>query len=256
MNDFASKYDSIIQDPLLRNYYGEKDFYNVGYWLLDTLNQQEACENLMEKLLEFIPEKKGTILDVACGLGATTSHLLKYYSPVDIVGINISTKQLERSRVNAPGCNFILMDAAQLEFEDDLFDNIISVEAAFHFDTRERFLQEAWRVLKPGGNLVLSDIIFESTQWVGDWLVPQKNNVKDTEEYKDVYVKSGFQQVELVDKTNQTWGEYCRHVMLWLREKFLAGKLDEPTFHEYMTVFDGLLNSSVRHYLLVSAKKV
>jgi len=251
----VSRYDSMIQDPLIREYYGQKDFFNVGYWLSNTLSQQEACENLMDKLLAFLPEKKGTILDVACGMGATTSHLLKYYSATDIEGINISEKQLERCRVNAPGCNFTLMNAVKLEFEDDLFDNIICVEAAFHFDTRERFLQEAWRVLKPGGHLVLSDIIFETTEWLGDWMVPLKNNVKDMEEYKDVYLQARFKQVELVDTTNQCWGEYCRRRMHWLQQTFLAGKLDEPTFREIMVVFDGLLNSSVRHYLLVSAKK-
>ena len=29
----------------------------------------------MEKLLSFIPKKQGQILDVACGLGATTRYL-------------------------------------------------------------------------------------------------------------------------------------------------------------------------------------
>ncbi|BDI19838.1 hypothetical protein ANSO36C_56400 [Nostoc cf. commune SO-36] len=81
----------------------------------------------MEKLLMFIGEKKGNILDVGCGLGATTSYLLKYYSPAEVFGINISAKQLERSTVNAPGCSLICMDAVQMEFEDDFFDNIICV---------------------------------------------------------------------------------------------------------------------------------
>ena len=156
-NEFLSIFDSLILDPLTRKIYGQKEFFNVGYWRSDTQNQQSACFNLMEKLLEFIPEKKGTILDVGCGLGATTSHLLKYYSSADVMGINISAKQIERSTVNAPSCNFICMDAVRMEFEDDLFDNIICVEAPFYFDTREKFLKEALRVLKPGGNLILCD---------------------------------------------------------------------------------------------------
>lgn len=69
------------------------DFSNWGYWTQSTRNHKEACENLMERLLTFIPRKEGKILDVACGKGATTRHLLKYYRYQDVTGINISEKQ-------------------------------------------------------------------------------------------------------------------------------------------------------------------
>ena len=51
----------------------------------------------MEKLLAFIPSKQGNILDIACGLGATTRHLLGYYPPEHVVGINVSDVQLARA---------------------------------------------------------------------------------------------------------------------------------------------------------------
>lgn len=69
---------------------------------------------------------------------------------IAIVGINISPTQIERSILNAPDCKFLLMDAVNIEFKDNFFDNIICVESAFYFNTREKFLKEAWRVLKPG----------------------------------------------------------------------------------------------------------
>src|SRR5215469_2469678 len=50
------------------------EFANYGYWDETTRNKVEACENLMEKLLAFLPKKEGTILDVACGKGATTRY--------------------------------------------------------------------------------------------------------------------------------------------------------------------------------------
>ena len=57
------------------------EFANYGYWDENTRTEVEACENLIEKLLAFVPEKQGTILDVPCGKGATTRHLLKYWLP-------------------------------------------------------------------------------------------------------------------------------------------------------------------------------
>src|SRR5271166_1338402 len=120
-------YDQRMFSPNVRGHY---DFHNYGYWLPNTRTRRTACENLMEELLSFIPRKEGTILDVACGKGATTRHLLKYYAPEQVTGINISKKQLQRCRVNAPGCKFLMMDATALTFGDNCFDNVICVEAA------------------------------------------------------------------------------------------------------------------------------
>src|SRR5881409_3299312 len=84
-----SNYDKWMADSIQSAYFGHSGYYNYGYSTTETLTQAEACENLVEKLLDFIPEKKGTILDVACGQGASTRHLLNYYSPADVTGINI-----------------------------------------------------------------------------------------------------------------------------------------------------------------------
>jgi len=210
MREFAEHigqfYDRRIQRTLFdRVFYADSGFLNFGYWRPDTVDAREACENLMEELLGFLPEKRGKILDVACGNGATTRYLCKYYEPADVVGINVAKAQLQKCRENAPGCTFLEMDATSMDFPDSSFDNVICVEAAFHFDTREKFLAEAYRVLKDGGRLLLTDILFPN----GFSRQPQANvAVKDADDYEAMCRRAKFIDVDVLDTT-----EECLHGM-------------------------------------------
>ncbi|MEH2084713.1 MAG: class I SAM-dependent methyltransferase [Nostoc sp.] len=256
-SQYISNFDNLILNSVTRKIYGQQEFFNVGYWYSNTQSQEEACLNLLEKLLDFIPQKRGNILDVGSGLGATANYLLKYYLSTDVVGINISSQQIERSRVNAPKCKFICMDATQMEFEDNSFDNIICVEAVFYFDTRAKFIQEAWRVLKPGGHLILSDIIFDNTEHFGDWIVSPENIVKEKniKDYKKIYQQVGFENLEFVEATETCWLKHFRYLKSWMEEEFKVGEVDEQTYQLNVNAIDGLLRSSSIDYLLVSAKK-
>ncbi|MBW2146855.1 MAG: methyltransferase domain-containing protein [Deltaproteobacteria bacterium] len=254
--DVGSSYDKrMLCDPRLAEYYDGSYFFNFGYWTEQTSTQKEACQNLIEKLLAYPPEKGGSILDVACGMGATTKYLLKYYKCSEVIGINISYKQLAISRVNAPGCTFLLMDAAKLGFKDNVFDTVMCVEAAFHFDTREDFLREAYRALKPSGHLVLSDILLR--KWGCKWhpMTPEKNYVRDLKEYRDLYLRTGFQHVEVFDATKQCWKGFYNHLWRWRREKFSAGEIKLPAYIK-MILRNLLANAGLKCYLLVSAKKL
>jgi len=265
---------SLMLQPVVMQYFGESGFFNFGYWLEGTQNQKEACQNLTEKLLGFSDKKEGVILDVACGLGGTTRHLLKYYDPSSVVGIDVSRKQLETSRANAPGCSFILMDAAQLGFQDGQFDKLICIQSAFYFDTRVSFLHEAHRVLNLGGRLLLTDILFsrlvEGRGPImklimrllerGGWFLPRGNHVKTLEAYRDIYLQAGFDEVQVVEATEECWKKSRRHLMRWAWQKSLERKSRIGTFRRLkaliaMALFVTLLSIVIRHYALVSAKK-
>jgi SAM-dependent methyltransferase len=253
MYSFTKRLNNVYEQALDFDFFGLDDrsgFWNFGYWLESTENHRQACENLMERLLAFIPNKKGMILDVACGKGATTRYLLKYYKPENVTGINISAKQLQHCQKNAPGCTFLLMDATHLKFADNSFDTIICVEAAVHFDTREKFLQEAQRVLKPGGRLVLSDALLAA--WAP--MQPVANYLRSPGEYQRLCLRTGFAEALIFDATEECWGGLAEHLMVSMHEKFLTGEIGMRRFYGAMAWLRKA-QASVRSYVLAACTK-
>lgn len=149
-----------------------------GYWkntqdpdLSDT-GCIEALDALSIKMLELVGVKNGdTIADVGCGLGGTTSILNQHHTDLSIHAVNIDARQIAYakekvgSEVNeSNSITFYENDACKMDLPDSHFDVVIAVECIFHFDSKEKFLKEALRILKPGGKLVISDFITDDTR--------------------------------------------------------------------------------------------
>ncbi len=227
---------------------------NHGFWDETTRSERQACENLLDRLLALAPECPGSVLDVACGEGATTRHLLKHYPAEKVTAIDISEKRLEAARAGLPGVTFRRMDATRLELPDEAFDLVICVEAAFRFEPRSRFLREALRVLKPGGRLLLADLLRERWAGASGRTAHPDDDVRDPKGYETLLVRAGFEPPRVVDATEESWVRSNRHALHTLCERYRRGRIDRPTFERLMT---GRLvrTLSTRYYVLVSATK-
>lgn len=158
-NPAAAVYDSIGPDFFLAL---DDGWLNLGLWHGDGRDPDEApiaVRRLVETLAVELP-KGGAILDVGNGLGAQDPLIAEIAEPSRLVALNVTRSQLIAGGawLEEAGALAVNGDAARMPLRDDSFDGVISVEAAFHFASRRRFLAEAFRVLRPGGVLSMSDI--------------------------------------------------------------------------------------------------
>jgi MPBQ/MSBQ methyltransferase len=252
-NGINQHYDRVMFTPSARRAYGGTDYWNYGYRLPHVRSQAEACRALMRKLVQMIARPQGNILDVACGKGATSQYLTRHYAPHMITGINISPKQLAVCRANVPGATFLMMDAAKMTFPDASFDNIICVEAAFDFRFREQFLRHALRVLKPGGSLVITDILRDRCGH-DTVFFPAENYVPDPSAYRTLCENIGFQSVHVENATLECFTRFATHRLGEAKQKLLQGAF---TAEEFDAATRQLIYRLwvVRYYLLASMVK-
>jgi tocopherol O-methyltransferase len=144
-----------------------------GYYGVDgkqQKNRRQAQIDLIEEVLNWAQVQTAeNILDVGCGIGGSSLYLAGKFN-AQATGITLSPVQAARAKERAQDAGlsgrtqFQVADAQAMPFPDDSFDLVWSLESGEHMPDKTQFLQECYRVLKPGGKLILVTWCHRPTQ--------------------------------------------------------------------------------------------
>lgn len=98
------------------------------------------------------------ILEVGCGRGFYEQFLGSVFPAVKITGVDLKESYLNVARhtVTNKNVTFVNADATNLPFKAKAFDRIIATEVLEHIPDEQGVLKELYRVLKPGGIIVIT----------------------------------------------------------------------------------------------------
>ncbi len=133
-------------------------------------DRRQAQIDLIEELLQWSGVQQAeNILDVGCGIGGSSLYLAKKFN-AQVTGITLSPVQASRAAERATEAllntqaSFQVADAQNMPFADNSFDLVWSLESGEHMPDKTKFMQECYRVLKPGGKFIMVTWCHRSTE--------------------------------------------------------------------------------------------
>ena len=140
-----------------------------------TYSTADVVEQRARVRAKVVPQRGEHGLDIGCGPGLLACDLARDVGPTGrMVGIDTSSAMVtmsgERARRSALAgrTEFAVGDAVELHFPEQNFDFLTAVQVYEYVADLPRALSEAYRVLKPGGRLVVMDSDWDSCVWQAD----------------------------------------------------------------------------------------
>jgi tocopherol O-methyltransferase len=149
--DVAGHYDEL--DRVYREVWGEHVHH--GLWRSGRESVAEATDALTDLVAERLEVRRGDrLIDIGCGYGASAARIAAAHD-VRVTGVTLSAEQLAVATRRPGSLEFLRRDWLANGFADGAFDRAYAIESSEHMVDKQRFFDESFRTLRPGGRLVV-----------------------------------------------------------------------------------------------------
>jgi ubiquinone/menaquinone biosynthesis C-methylase UbiE len=194
----------------------------------------QAQKNLTDYCISLLKSiKNKEVLEIGCGNGVQALYINDNYGPLRITGIdfnasNIDIANSEKEKANIKNAVFLVDDAQNLtKIASNSMDVILNIESAFHYPDKSAFLKEVYRVLKPGGQYLIADILSTREKREGImkiWGKPMVHHFWNKKRYDEEFLKSELEINYNEDITNHVkkgWSIYRNWIPKIKRKELL-----------------------------------
>ena len=158
-------------------------------------------ERVRQRLQELNVNNIHEALEIGCGIGLVSVFMAENYG-MNVFGTDFDPDEIKiAQKMNSENDNlhFRAEDAANLSFEDNSFDLVVSQNVFHHIPNWEKAVQEIGRVLRPGRYLIWLDIVFPN--FLKKVFKPLVKNygLYTQEEIKSAFNEGGFKTLYFQD---------------------------------------------------------